>query len=295
MTPIKRAVVALDLSSADQSIVQYAGLAERILGLSRLYFVHIIPDLVAPEHEDLDFHRRFATQAPLDEVVKARLLDQIQPQFSATDPEKIAVDVIEGRPYQKLAHWVEVKDADLLLFGKKKKSSGSGITARRAARQVECNLFLVPDTPPSGIKRILVPMDFSDNSVRALLQAFSIKKSFPQAGIQVVHLLRILTADHYYGMTSMVNYRTEALQAARKAYANVLKTNGIAETEAPIVIMDDAYGNVFRHLWEYTQEEQPDLVVMGAQGHSAMHHFFYGSVTEDFVDYCEGIPILVVR
>jgi nucleotide-binding universal stress UspA family protein len=138
-------------------------------------------------------------------------------------------------------------------------------------------------------------MDFSDNSVRALEHAFAVKEQFPEAGIQVVHLIRTLTADHYYGLSQVSNYRAEAVQAARSSYGNILEKLGESEADAPLVFLDDNYGNVFRHLWEYTEEQQPDLVVMGAQGHSAMHHFLYGSVTEDFVDYCEGIPILVVR
>lgn len=295
MKPIKRAVIALDLTDVDAGILRMTNLAKDLFALRKLYFVHIIPNFGSPSNPDLDFHAKFTTDIPVDEAVKQKLQQAIDQHLSLKKNEEVAIEVIEGKPYQKLAHWAEVKDADLLVFGNKKKSSGSGITARRAARQVACNLFLIPENPSSTINRILVPMDFSDNSVRALKQALLVKKRFPDAEIQVVHLIRTLMADHYYGLTQAVNYRAEAMQAARKAYDDILEKLEITEAEAPIVFLDDHYGNVFRHLWEYTEDQQPDLVIMGAQGHSAVHHFLYGSVTEDFVDYCEGIPILVVR
>ncbi|PHN01699.1 universal stress protein [Flavilitoribacter nigricans] len=295
MKPIKRAVVALDMSEVDQSILKMTDLARDIFELNKLYFIHIIPDFGAPQDPDLVFHNKFTTDVPVDEAVEKKLQQSIDRHIRHRKSLETAIEVIEGKPYRKLAHWAEVKDANLLIFGKKRKSTGSGITARRAARQVGCNLFLIPENPPSTINRILVPMDFSENSVRALEQALLVRKHYPEAGIQVVHLIRTLTADHYYGLSQVASYRAEALLAARKAYDKILEQLSVSEAEVPIVFLDDHYGNVFRHLWEYTEEEQPDLVIIGAQGHSAMHHFLYGSVTEDFVDYCEGIPILVVR
>jgi nucleotide-binding universal stress UspA family protein len=294
MKPIKRAVIALDLSDVDAGILRMTNMAKDLFGLHKLYFVHIIPNFATPTNPDLVFHAKFSTDIPVDEAVKQKLELEIDKHLKVKKGEA-AIEVIEGKPYQKLAHWAEVKNADLLVFGKKKKSSGSGITARRAARQVACNLFLIPENPPSTINRILVPMDFSDNSVRALEQALRVKKQYPKAEIQVVHLIRTFTADHYYGLSQAVSYWAEASQAARKAYDDILKKLELPEAEAPIVFLDDHYGNVFRHLWEYAEEQQPDLVIMGAQGHSAVHHFLYGSVTEDFVDYCEGIPMLIVR
>jgi nucleotide-binding universal stress UspA family protein len=285
----------MDLTEMDQSILQFAQLANELFDLSKLYFVHIIPDFIAPKSKDLIFHKEFSTDSPIDEAVKSKLEKQIATYFKQEDQDKLAVEVIEGRPYRKLAHWAEAKDTDLLIFGKKKKSTGSGITARRVARQINNHLLLVPEHPVEVIKRILVPMDFSDNSIRALQTALSAKKKFPEAEIRVIHLIRILTSDHYYGLTQTVSYRAEALRAAKDAYKKILLDLDASEEQVPIVYQDDEYGNVFRHLWEYTEGERPDLVIMGAQGHTGMHHFLYGSVTEDFVDYCENIPILVVR
>jgi nucleotide-binding universal stress UspA family protein len=295
MKPIKRAMIALDLSPMDEVLLRFARLAHQLFELDKLYFIHIIPDFIAPKNSDLDFHKQFSTDSPLDEALKSKLEASIHPHFAKKDQDKLAVEVIEGRPYQQLAKWAEVKDIDLLIFGKKRKSAGSGITSKRAARQIGCHLWMVPESADTDISRMLVPMDFSDNSVRALQRALSVREIFPAAKLEVIHLIRTLTADHYYGLTQSAAYRAEAVLAARKAYDKILEAQEITEEEAPLIIEDDDYGNVFRRLWEYTREEEPDLVVMGAQGHTGIHHFLYGSVTEDFVDYCEDIAILVVR
>lgn len=295
MKPINRAMIALDLSPMDETLLQFARLMHDLFQFDKLYFVHIIPDFIAPKNEDLKFHKQFSTDSPLDEAVKSKLEAKIEPHFSKKDREKCTVEVIEGRPYRQLAKWAEVKDVDLLIFGKKKKSAGSGITAKRAARHIDCHLLMVPEIEDLKLKHILVPMDFSDNSIRALLRARSIAENLGDTKTEVIHLIRTITADHYYGLTQSVSYRAEAVLAARKAYDAMLQENEISEEEAPLIIEDDDYGNVFRRLWEYSREIEPDLVVIGAQGHSAVHHFLYGSVTEDFVDYCDDMPILVVR
>ena len=52
---------------------------------------------------------------------------------------------MEGIPYEKLIHWIKVKEIDLLVVGHKEVSDGSGITAKRVARTSKCNVIFVPE------------------------------------------------------------------------------------------------------------------------------------------------------
>ncbi len=59
------------------------------------------------------------------------------------------VEVREGKPYQKLLHWLCIKDADLLIIGQKKNPGKSELTAKRVARTAPTSVLIVPEKEKS--------------------------------------------------------------------------------------------------------------------------------------------------
>ena len=56
----------------------------------------------------------------------------------------------------------------MLVVGKKEVSEGSGITARRVARNAACNILFLPVNSFQEVEHLIVPIDFSSNSLQAL-------------------------------------------------------------------------------------------------------------------------------
>lgn len=196
MTLFPRALLALDRSETDQRILSYFAYLQPIIDARQIYFLHIMPDFAAPVKEEAAFQKLFNPEHPIDEKMRAEITEQMQPFFADRRNLTLSVEVIEGKPYEKLLHWTKVKDIDLLVTGIKTTSEGSGITPRRVARHSECNILFVPTEAPASVQNILVPTDFSDNSTRALRTAIELSQEIPDAQITVLHVVD-LPPDSY--------------------------------------------------------------------------------------------------
>jgi K+-sensing histidine kinase KdpD len=81
----------------------------------------------------------------------------------------------------------------------------------------------------------------------------------------------------------------------KEKYDVMMEKYHLPKEEIVMTFLENYYNQAARELTQYARKEKFNLVIMGAQGHSALRNFFYGSVTESFVNQCEDIPIFVVR
>ncbi|MFN7119716.1 MAG: universal stress protein [Saprospiraceae bacterium] len=295
MTLFSRALLALDMSETDHSLIHYFAYLQPLINTKQVYFVHIMPDFVAPKGEAAAFQKLFNPEHPIDEKMRAAIFEQIQTLFADRKNLDLAVEVIEGKPYEKLLHWTKVKDIDLLVTGIKKASEGSGITPRRVARHSECNILFVPTEAPTDIRNILVLTDFSENSLRALRTAIELRQQIEHAKITVLHVVD-LPSDSYYLRTPPERGFTALLRdAAQESFNKLMIENQINKENLSFDIVENHYLNIAAHIIEYADTNPTDLLILGAQGHSAFENFLYGSVTERLVEKYRNKPILIIR
>ncbi len=290
-----RALVALDLSSMDKELIRYISEAYAQLEIKRVYFVHIMPDFTAPRKEDPRFQKLFNPEEPLDEKIRQRIQEQVDEILGQPEGLEVVVNVIEGKPYQKLMHWLEVKEANLLILGKKPDSEGSGITAKRVARHAHCHVLLVAPRARGQWRKLLAPIDFSTHSAQALQFAFQARQKDPELEVQGLYIVEMPMEDYYYAKPSYPGYRSVLLESAREAFQSFMKSNRLDTAELEMDFVENDYGNVSGHIAEYAKNEQPDLLVVGAQGHSAMDRFLFGSVTEKLLEKVKGLTVMLIR
>ena len=292
---LNKVITALDLSVIDPAVIRYLSQIADDFQMQQFYFMHIVKDLTRPENVELDFHRLFSPDHPLDEKIKASIQKEVGLHFDDAGDYSLEVEVHEGKPYKKLLHWAEVKNADLVVVGRKQESAGSGITSRRLAHNLKCSMLFVPEIIPETIKKIVVPTDFSEDSARALKGAIDIARQSKDVEVLAIHVIETFGADNYPGSLEYPMYVQRIRQAHASAFEEMLGKYGIDETKVKPVFLDDPALNIASQLDLYLSKNPADLVMMGAQGHSRFENFLYGSVTEQFVDRCDNVPILVVR
>lgn len=290
-----RAIVAMDLSETDLLLLQAIKQVQRPLGIETAYFLHVMPDFTVPENVDVEFQKMFAPDQPVDEKVTERLQQTIQQELGQLTGLETFIDVREGKPYQKLVHWIDVKEADLLILGNKAESGGSGVTARRVARKARANILFVPNKKVSEIKRILVPIDFSENSARAIRTALRMAPPSSDVTIDLLYVIDMPPAEYYIGAARDAGLRGLLKESARDAYQRFMKEYGFDEHRVKVHFAENTYSNIAAHIKEFDDSQPPDLILMGAQGHSALERFIFGSVTERMVELEKTHPILVVR
>ncbi|MDX1666344.1 MAG: universal stress protein [Saprospiraceae bacterium] len=294
MKKFDRSLVALDLSGMDKNLLRYFSFMSPLLDTKRAYFVHIIPDFSLPKDIDVEFHKLFSTDYPIDEKIEDKLSLDVAEVLNGHAFET-RVDVIEGKPYEKLMHWAEVKAIDLLVVGHKEKSEGSGITVRRVARKADYNLLFVPEKAQPKLRDVVVPIDFSENSLRALQVALRLQERTDEINIRVVYVVEMPPSDYYMRPAESGGFRAVLVDSAKTAYRNFLNEYGIDGTRLEPVFLENDYGNTAVRIDEYLRTQPADLLIMGAQGHTAFESFVFGSVTERLLERCTRLPILVIR
>ncbi len=142
------------------------------------------------------------------------------------------------------------------------------------------------------MKRILVPIDFSDCSIGALKIAVQIAKK-TDAEIILLHLID-LPSDEVgmfdegvptgpAALVLMKNARNKFLELFEQDFMKGVKVDDYIDFNKP-----------FEGIAEYAKEKNVDLIVMGSHGVSGLDSFFVGSNTEKVVRTSE-IPVLVVK
>ena len=295
MQSFRRIIVALDLSEADRHILQFLAANAALMGIEKAYFVHLMPDFTLPKQVDVEFQKLFAPEYPVDEKVRDKLGFDIQEAFGEEAELEYSIEVIEGKPYEKLLHWIKVKEADLLVVGKKKVSQGSGITARRVARNAKCNILFVPVNGHSEIENIVVPVDFSDHSLHAIQAAQAFKARKPEADIHGLYVVDLPPEDYYTRSRPGKGYRGVLMESAKIAYDSFVKDNGLSREEIEMNFLENKQHDIAGHIEDFALEKPHSMIIMGARGHSPFETFLFGSITEKMAERVNVLPLLVVR
>ena len=143
---------------------------------------------------------------------------------------------------------------------------------------------------PLKIKRILVPVDFSDCSKKALAYAVPLAREH-QAAISLVSVVVPAYAGAEYGGLDYSQFDADMLAAARKELTRIAgqQTAAGVDTE-PIVTM----GSPAREIIETARQLPADLIIISTHGRTGLGHVFLGSVAEHVVQRAP-CPVLVVR
>lgn len=141
------------------------------------------------------------------------------------------------------------------------------------------------------IQRILVPIDFSDRSKKALRYAVSFARQF-QASIFCLHVLDVPYGAGEMGIIVEMEAFKKGLDQASKQQMDKLLAKEIPDT----VPSDSTicFGTPYREIVRTADAQDVDLIIMGTHGHTGLSRVFLGSTTERVVRHAH-CPVLVVR
>lgn len=296
MENLRRALLALDLSKTDKTILQYLATNGNLFQIEKGYILHIMPDFSTPKQLDVAFQKLFAPEYPIDEKVKDKLSLDAQEIMGERPAFPFEVEVREGKPYEKLLHWIKIKEIQLLVAGKKALSEGSGITAKRVARNAHCNILFIPEGTPPLIEQIVVPIDFSENSLKALKQALSFKARRDDITVKAIYIVDLPPPDYYSRSLPGTGYRGILMESAKNAFQDFIAENKINADAFEMIYLENTRNGVSRQIQTFiAQESANTLTIIGAKGHSPFETFLFGSVTEKMVSTTMHSPILIIR
>ncbi len=142
------------------------------------------------------------------------------------------------------------------------------------------------------IKKILVPIDFSDYSKKALRYTIDFAKQF-NSEIILVYVIEPLVYPADLSMGQMViPHSEEDLSEKSKTDLKKLAENEIGEALRYSIIVKT--GKPFLEIIETASELDTDLIIISTHGHTGVEHLLFGSTSEKVVRKAP-CPVLTLR
>jgi nucleotide-binding universal stress UspA family protein len=209
------------------------------------------------------------------------------------------IHATKGRPFEEICRLGQEVDIDLIVIATRGntglKHLALGSTAERVVRHSPCPVLVVrkserEKTLGCGFHKIVVPIDFSDCSMKGL--AFG-RRLACELGAKLLLLnsvaLRYYVASDEYARYDLPKLLQQTEKSARGQMRDfVAKTNwGGVEVNSTIEI-----GHAGEQICA-AAAQKADLIVIATHGHTGFKHIFLGSTAEYVVRHAP-CPVLVV-
>ena len=140
------------------------------------------------------------------------------------------------------------------------------------------------------MKKIIVPVDFSDHSNYALESAAILAKKY-DAEILALHMLEISETILTKGEADLQAETVFFLKLAEQRFTDFLQQDFLKDVKVTPIVK---HFKVFTEVNEVAKEHNADLIVMGSHGSSGLKEIFIGSNTEKVVRHSD-VPVLVIK
>ena len=283
-------LVATDLSSHAGRAETRAAMLAQSLGAGKLVLMHVVPRLPLEALTNILERTPLETEQQLLDAAYAELkvrADRLGAKYGIATG--IAVRI--GRPHVEIAEEAEALDAGLVVVG----GYGAhlvrelflGATAEKVLSKSRRPVLVVKQEPLSPYKRLLVPVDFSPSSARALDWAQAVAGG-AETTVAHVYEAPYESTLRYASVEDKVieGYQAAARQQAQDAMRAFLAPRRAAGTD---FLQRMLHGHPAAGIRELAEEMRPDLIVMGKHGQTEIEELLLGSVTKHvlFETHCD--------
>ena len=272
---MNKIVVPVDFSPASNNAAFYAvSLAHHFN--ARVILLNVVePPMIA---DDSFLASVMVTQAEVVEKYSARLRHEME-LLGKVHPIQMDAYVREGFITEVIRKFANDEGADLIVMGMKGKGESTslfGSTTTKVVRAVSCPVILIPSSAAySAVKKVVLASDFD-----------------PDIEIKEYSLLRDF-AEKYRPDFKVVNVNIKDRDLKQSEVIGKMRTR-IAFSEYPTEFHTVYEDSVEEGLEEYLEENDHDMLVMFARGHSFIDRLF-GKVHTKNMSYIAWKPLLILH
>ena len=142
------------------------------------------------------------------------------------------------------------------------------------------------------MKKILLPIDFSEYSKSALKYAIEFNRAY-NAEIILLYVIEpvIYPADFSFGQVALPSMEMEIRERGQKQLDALLQKEIPSTMTARALILS---GKPFLEIVRTAKEEAVDLIIIASHGHTGIEHILFGSTAEKVIRKA-GCPVLSIR
>jgi nucleotide-binding universal stress UspA family protein len=217
------------------------------------------------------------------------------PDMEALPIEQEQVE--SAAPAERIVAYADEQDVDLVVMGTHGRRGIDrmlfGSVTEEVVRHAPCPTFTVradADVEPSqAVRRVLVPVDFSDASDAAVQHGKEIAQTYG-AEIDLLHVVEEPFYPPAYGPDVTSFPTQEVVERVEEQLAEMARE----EIGYEHVMVQAATGSPSSEILNYVKENDADLVVMATHGRTGLEHVVLGSVAERVLRQ-SPVPVFTVK
>jgi len=281
---LRRILIATDFSARADRAIRRAALLARQFDAA-LVVTHVVDD------------DRAESLVSAEQRESEALLDKLARGLRESDGLKCEPRLALGEPFEQIPEVARAVGADLIVVGPYRrdrlKNIFIGATAERIIRASPLPVLMANGLPAAPYERILLATDFSENALRAIATA---------KALGLLDAVQVSAAHAYQASADSLMARTAANSDHRKDYllaeaAAALAQLGALSQTAGLNLADQIAERIelsaAETIRDIARRVRAEIVVVGAQGRSAISQAWLGSVSQDLLRFAD-IDVLVV-
>ena len=215
---------------------------------------------------------------------------------------RMTCHVDSGVPYRCIIAAADEWNADLIVIGTHGQgwipNALLGSTAERVVRHARCPVLVVRGRErrgtkaafsPEAIRKILVPTDFSDNSIAALPCAVEWAREFG-ASLCLAHVVAETLPGDLTHLGLAISEDNRARKSAEKELDRIAAAHVPGGLAAELRV---TVGTPAHEICRAAQKANADLIVMTSHGRTGFQHFWIGSVAERVVRHAPCAVLVI--
>ncbi|MFW6115007.1 MAG: universal stress protein [Thermodesulfobacteriota bacterium] len=289
MYQFNRLLVGVSFAKQKGASIRYAAMISRLAKSEEVVFLHVesredFPDSLLTDYPDLC--------QPVGQYAKEEMEKLVQQYFDGYPETRVTYKVVEGSPLVEFLRVAKEEDIDIIIMRKSEELEEKGTLFEKLGRKAPCSVLFVPEGSKAWFTNILVPVDFSDNSLDAMETAVAIGSA--AKGIEELYCLHVYSVPlGYYKTGKSYEQFAEIMKGhAEKNYNEFIKKVDLKDLKAvPIFKLEK---KVSKGIEEEVKQRGISLVVVGARGRRAGAGVLLGSVAEHLIE-STTVPLMAVK
>ncbi len=297
MQPIKKILVALDHSSLDSELVDYVQFFVNITEVTHVHFMHEVkislPAEMQKEFPNLEKEIIEKREKELQEIIDTHfpLKTDVNCNFTITN---------ESNTVKPLLKVIKKENIDMVMVGSKAHKHGGGTFTHRLARRAPCHVLTVPIgssihlKKSNTIKKILVPIDFSEFSKQALERAILIASRINETVEIICQNVYTVPSGYHYSGKSREDFAKLMKKYATENFEDFIKEVDTKGIKLNPVFSENINDDNISDIKDLAKKENVDGIILGARGKTTAA-LLLGDTVEKLVRTEKQFPILIVR
>lgn len=283
----KSILVALEGGTVDKKVLAYLAFINRSLNFKKIYFLHVEHNLELPNSIQEEFAHLIA---PIDENIEGMMRESVAEYFDI-ESDHCQFLIREGHVYEEILHCAHIKDVDLIVMGRKKESTRHKHLSSRLTEQGPCSILLVPEKTMPEVHEIIVPTDFSDQSVKSIRLAETLAQEF-LADLRCIHFYNYASGYLKNG-SSTAELRKAVKVHSHQQWENLKMGKDLKKNLLCDFIENE--GNKEEQCLARARHIGSDLMILSSKGRNASASILLGSFARELTEINRSIPLLILK